>query len=181
MKLIIENWNKFLNEEEIDEGAVSAAKIAAFLASMGLNTQAPEDMDDTGYSDAGNQTHQVEYEPEEVAPEVEPTKPEIKVNTLIDNNNGSYSMILPVDKSILSLSNTSILDSALKTRARVALVDALKGKATSKQTGNATTTRRVSSGSLSSSKVIYVDSNLEPQSLMNPEKIKYVIVTGKVE
>jgi hypothetical protein len=180
MKLIIENWNKFLNEEEIDEGVVSAAKIAAFLASMGLNPQAPEDMDDTGYSDAGAETHQVEYEPEEAAPEVEPTKPEIKVNTLIDNNNGSYSMILPVDKSILNLSNAGMAGEVLKMRARAALVDALKGKATSKQAGNTTTTRRVSSGSVSS-RVIYVDSNLKPQSLMNPEKIKYVIVTGRVE
>ena len=180
MKLIIENWNNFLKDEKVDEGVTAAAKIAAMLAGMGLNTTPPEDMDDTGYSDASNQTHQVEYEPEEAAPEVEPTKPEIKVNTLIDNNNGSYSMILPVDKSILSLSNTSMLDSALKTRARTALVDALKGKTTSKQTGNATTTRRVSSGSVSS-RVIYVDSNLKPAGLMNPEKIKYVIVTGIVE
>ncbi len=180
MKLLLENWNKFLNEEEIDEGVVSAAKIAAFLASMGLNPQAPEDMDDTGYSDAGAETHQVEYEPEEAAPEVEPTKPEIKVNTLIDNNNGSYSMILPVDKSILGLSNVGMADEVLQSRARTALVDALKGKTISKQTGNTTTTRRVSSGSLSS-RVIYVDSNLERAGLLNPEEIKYVIVTGRVE
>jgi len=159
---------------------LSAAKIAAFLASMGLNPQAPEDMDDTGYSDAGAETHQVEYEPEEAAPEVEPTKPEIKVNTLIDNNNGSYSMILPVDKSILGLSNVSAIDTVLQSRARTALVDALKGKATSKQTGNTTTTRRVSSGAVSS-RVIYVDSNLKQTGIWPPEDVKYVIVTGRVE
>jgi len=126
MKLLLENWNKFLNEEEIDEGVVSAAKIAAFLASMGLNTQAPEDMGDTGYSDAGDETHQVEYEPEEV--EAPPGKSQVKVNTLIKNEDGTYSIIIPLGQLKNLKANKNMIRTAGGAKARLALLKGITGK-----------------------------------------------------
>jgi hypothetical protein len=126
MKLLIENWNKFLNEDELGEGLVSAAKIAAMLASMGLNPQAPEDIGDTGYSDAGDETHQVEYEPEEV--ETPPGKSQVKVNTLTKNEDGTYSIIIPLGQLKNLKTNRNMIRTAGGARARLALLKGITGK-----------------------------------------------------
>lgn len=121
----MENWNKFLNEDELDEGLVSAAKIAAMLASMGLNPTAPEDIDDTG-AQTDTQTHQVEYEPEEV--EAPPGKSQVKVNTLVKNGDGTYSIIIPLGQLKNLETNRDMIRTAGGARARLALLKGITGK-----------------------------------------------------
>lgn len=176
MKLILENWNKFLNEGEIDEGATAAAKVAAMLAGLGLNTTAPEDMD-TGAYDTDAPTHQVEYEPE---PEAETSQPELKINTLINNKDGTYSIIIPTNPNILKLSNQGMADDILRNDARRALANAVKGQTTTSQTGNTSTTRQITTGTLGATKIAYLDSNLKPAGMSDPKNIKYTIITGDV-
>ena len=173
MKLIIENWNNFLKDEKVDEGVTAAAKIAAMLAGMGLNTTAPEDMD-TGMYDSDTSTHQVEYEPEQ-----EPSKPGIKINTLIDNKDGTYSIVTPVNPDILKVSNSSMLQSSLDLTGRRALAQALTGKTTTSQNKNSKFKRQVVDGSFSI-KTSYLDSNFKPVSIVNSKNIKYIVATGKV-
>ena len=80
MKPLMENWRKFVNEEqeEVEEGLASKLALGAALAGAG----APAMAKDTGVTDTGEKTHQ--------ADSAEDT------SELVKNDDGSYSLTLDI-------------------------------------------------------------------------------------
>ena len=64
MKLIIENWNKFLNEEEIEEGLLKKLAVAAALIG-GAGQSAEAGLGDFFKNKAGAESHQTQQAPQE--------------------------------------------------------------------------------------------------------------------
>ena len=73
MKRLIENWNKFINEDEIDEG-VGTAALATALA-MGGGVKPNTQQNDTDTSSGTQTTQQVDAEVSGTAPAAPPAKP----------------------------------------------------------------------------------------------------------
>jgi hypothetical protein len=147
MKLLLENWKKYLNED-IEEGI--GQKLAMTAAMLGGLAGSPDVKADNTNSSA--QTHQADSN--------------MQVNTLIDNNDGSYSIITPANPAILNLSNRGMADDILKTDGRRALSRALKGSDTSL------------------AKITYLDSNFQETGTnigSNPQRIKYIKATGNAK
>jgi hypothetical protein len=73
MKLILENWNKFITEEELEEGALAGLGLALGLGGAVPTTDAP----------TPEPTHQVDTQQQQGAEEA--------VSKVVDNGDGTFS------------------------------------------------------------------------------------------
>ena len=110
MKRLIENWNKFINEDEIDEG-VGTAALATALA-MGGGVKPNTQQNDTDTSSGTQTTQQVDAE--------------VSVNTLVKNSDGSVSYT--VDISMLkNMSNEGMAKNAANSQVKTSFDRATDG------------------------------------------------------
>ena len=119
MKLLMENWNKFLNEEpeDLEEGPLASALGGLGLA-LGVGGTAPDIQD----APEPAPTHQVATQevPADAAAELE-------INKLKTNEDGTYSITIELPDHVKKLTMRSMMQSVGGTYARSALLSALTG------------------------------------------------------
>mgnify|MGYP003640850351 FL=1 len=116
MKLLLENWRRYITEEqkEVEEGLGTKLAMGAALAgAAGIGSPAYADATDT--SADSETTQQVQSE--------------VEVNTLEKNDDGTYSITVDLGSlTSLSKSMASMLQASGGSMARTALLKALTGK-----------------------------------------------------